>query len=575
MRHLEQATVEGRKLPYRLLPALLFVLVMLGTLGPSSYFLHFDNATLHQNAADLVIGQCWGPSGKPAITLLLALTYWLGGINPLWDMVWLTILGMITMLVFYRITAKLAGTRRWAMLGTLWFLTLPSILYYTRIHMGYPLAFFLLGMLLQSEERYGWAGVAFGMAPTTHANFWVPLLAWLGWSFLLYRGEGRIGKFARLILGLLIPILILEFVRFLFLGKPMGWVQSVLGNVRRHSSFVYQTTWLHIPVMVIFSNGWLNAVLLLVGLAYPAVRRGQHSQLDAAYLTGWSVLGAYALWTGIFHKELVPRMITGVYPLLAMTSTFVAMQLTRLLRERLSLPIWQIVRRVGGAAFVALLGVTFVNNVLDAAVGSRTAYNVIDRAIEQATDTGLPVRYFGNYHAGYFFALKSQAETSINETSLDIITGDRRAVLIFEGGIWGPHETADALADDSRFNPADYAVEVYPHLRLYRPYIADDGRAATARLVEAGRVLPPVRSPQAPVSTVSIWWPREPDGIFQARYEPSEYIYYYQGGCATPPEFGQGNYYHVLAEKAALLWAELRVGRVGHALNLIVTWLRQ
>jgi len=558
-----------------LLPTLLFLMIMLGTLGPGSYFLHFDTPTLSQNAADLVLSGCWGPSGKPGVSLLLSIPFLVGGVNPLWDMAMLTLLGMATLSCFYSLAKQVTNSRRWALLGTLWFISLPSILYYTRIHMGYPLAFFLMGITFQTKKRYGWAGLAFGMVTITHTNFLVPLAAWLGASFLMHTGKGRIRNFARVGVAFLFPILVLEIVRFLFMGQMFAWSLNVFSIVQRHGSRTYQTTWAHIPVLTGVANGWLNGLLLALGIVYPGVRERRDSLPDAIYLAGWLVVAAYSLWTGIWHKELVPRMITGVYPMLAIMTLLTMMKITRRIGIKLTAPMRPFYRLAGILIVIVVLPSMLIDHLLDANIASRTAYPQIEEMMIRAADAGLPVRYFGNFHVGYFYALEHQVETSINETSLDLITGDTRAVMIFENVAGHSNPLQDALENDPRIDLADYDISTFsPHFTAYRPSQIE-GRLGTAGMILQDRTLPSPRSGSAVIGSVTVWWPREPSGTFHARHEPLEFIFYYNEGCITPHRFGEQNYYDLLSEKAVILWNEFGAGDFQEMIDLIFTWIRE
>lgn len=557
-------------------PAFLFLMIMLGTLGPGSYFLHFDTPTLSQNAADLVLGGCWGTSGKPGVSLLLSILFLLGGVDPLWDMVMLTVLGMVMLTCFYSLARYFVKSRRWALLGTLWFASLPIILYYSRFHIGYPLAFFVLGMALQVKKQYGWAGLAFGMVPITHTNFLVPLTTWLGSSFILYQGKTRFRDFIRLGIALLVPILILEITRFLFMGEPFSWSRSLFNIVQKHGARTYHTSWAHIPVVVSTANGLPNALLLLTGIAYPLVRERKISLLDAVYLASWSVIAAYTLWVGIWHKELAQRMIAGVYPMLAIGSLVTVMRTGRRIGKSLSNRNQKFYRLAGALIVAVILPMSFTNHLLDATVASRTAYPQVEQTMIRAAEAGLPVRYFGNFHVGYFFALVHQVETNINEPSLDVITGDTRSVLIFEDvGGKTPNSIPAVLEDDPRINPSDYEIVTYaPHITAYPP-ANTEGRAGTARTLALARELSPPRSDNASRGMVTVWWPREPEGTFQARHEPLEFVFHYDGGCITPRRFGDENYYHTLADKATILWEAIRIGNFEEVVDLVTTWVQE
>lgn len=545
-----QAGSLSRYTPYVwLLPSLIFLFVMAGSLGPGSYFLHFDAATSSLEAADLLRG-CWGTSShKPGIALLLAVPYALGGVNPVWDMVVLSILGAAGFAALTRLAASLTGSVRWAVLGALWFLSLPVVLYYTRIHLGFPLAFFIVGLLLHNERRFFMAGLAFGLTYTAHLSFLIPIGAWIGWSAIFHKGSGRVRAYARLVAGILIPILVVEIQRFLFHGDLLGWNRDVFRDIFRQSGSAGGTTWWHIWAIVRTSNGWLNALLLLSGLAYPLVRRPRVPLMDAVYLAGWSVVGLYTGRVALTHTILLPRLLGGVYPLLALSTLFTLMRLwNRLLPSR------QVIRRVAFAGIVALaLPFSIIQSTLQVTVASRTAYAVVDRVMADAAQRDLPVRYFGNMWVGMFYGLLRHVEVVTNESSLDVLTQDHLSVLIFENPPGGLHPTLAALRADPRFDPTQYKVETYPHLSEYRPR---DGESylSTSDFRSLRRI--PL-TPDVERSTLEVWIPRDPEGAFEARSlvdpEVPAYILHYSGtGCSTPRHYGYGtkNYYDLLFEKA-------------------------
>ncbi|MEJ2150724.1 MAG: hypothetical protein P8Z40_14775, partial [Chloroflexota bacterium] len=132
-----------------LLPALVALLVVLGTLDSSSYFLHFDTATESHAALDLLNGCLGYSASKPLPMWVMVPVLVLGNGSPVWEMVPLAILSALALAALFRLVARLTGSTRWAMVAALWYVSLPTILYYTRIHIGYPLAFFTLGLAAQ------------------------------------------------------------------------------------------------------------------------------------------------------------------------------------------------------------------------------------------------------------------------------------------------------------------------------------------------------------------------------------------------------------------------------------------
>lgn len=562
-----------------MLPGLIALLVAAGSRDSSSYFLHFDTPELHVAAINVIHACGAAATGKPGIVLLLLPFFALGGFNPHWDTLLQTLLAALTIVALYRLLARLTGSRRRAMLGALWFLSLPIILYYTRMHLGYALAFFTLGLMLQAEGRYGWAGLAFGQALTSHLTLLVPLAAWLGFSALvaqLERQPGRVRNFLKLGVSILPPILLIEAYTFFINGIPFGWLRSVIGVGGRVGADPGGTTWTHLWEVVRLPNGWLNAALLLAGVLYPLVRKPRVPLMDAVYLAGWSVVGVYTLRTGLTHTVFLSRLLVGVYPLLAMASTFTLTRLAARIGRRLAPPLRGAYRLALGAVVVVGLPLALVGHTLDAAVGSRTAYHVADAVVAQAGEAGLPVRYAGNQHAAKFAGLRHHVEMSINEDAVDVITGDSRAVLIFE-------DTNDpilaALLADPRFDPSRYTVSTYAHLRPYRPAQAERFFLSTAQAV-ALRKRPHARQPGAEPTRMQVWWPNDPQGTFVARrdvdFEAASYVIHYDGGpCTASRRFGGDTqfYYQVLLERGREVGAALREGDLGGAWDIFWTAL--
>lgn len=565
-----------------LLPGIIFLLVAIGTLSPSSFFLHEDTPTQHIAAIDLTKG-CWGYSAATlAPMVLLALPFAVGGPSPVWEMAILTLLGAAMAAAFYRLTARQTGSRRWAMLGTLWFASLPTILYYTRMHIGYPLAFFALGVTLHVERRYTWAGIALGLALTSHFNYVIPVAAWLGWSFLLDRETRKAPALAQLAGGTLAPLVALETARFLFNGVPFGWVrEEVQDALRLARAGSGDGAWpaTHLLRFVQFSNGWVSMLLIVAGLAYPAVRRPRVPLMDAVALSGWSLIAFYALRISLMHNTfLTPRMFSAAYPLLAVTAAFTLMRLwrgiTTLLAKRTKPANNRILHALGAGVVALAVPAITISNALDALVGTRTGYEAVNRIVAEAGQQGLPVRYFGVFTAGLAFGLRNNAVIAVNETSMDIVAGDTRAVLVFEGS---DHPMLAAVMNDPRIDPSDYTITRYPHRTPYRPDSVEQYGAGPATLRHLDGQ-PFARSPQAEASELVVWWPREPRGTFKARQVREEYIFVYEGGCASPKPFGVNhdrNYYDLLWEKAGIVGRMLAAGDLRGIVEQARTWIRE
>lgn len=551
-----------------LLPATIFLLVALGSMGASSFFLHFDSSLMHVEAVDLLRG-CWGTAGsKPIVSFLLTGVYAVGGPHPVYEIVLLMLTGAVTAASLFSLTAHLSGSKRWAMLGTLWFVSQPTILYYTRMHMGYPLAAFTLGLLLYVRRRYGWAGLAFGVAVPMHVSFVLPLGAWLAIAFVVGERPRRAADLGRLAAGLLLPLIVVDAVYFLYDGILFGWERKIIRDVLYHGP-AYEGTgaWPDVWRAISFSNGALNAALLLSGLAYPLVRKPRVRLMDAAFVSGWVAIVFYTLDAGVRHGLIRPRMWSGAYPLLTVTATFTLMRLAARLRERLSPRAWPFARALGAGLVALALPWTLIAHTLDAAAGSRTAYHEVSRAMAQAAEEGLPVRYFGRPDVGAFFGVADGVEVVTNEFSPDIISRDANAVWVFEGEFAGPHPMLAKARSDSRIDPADYTISRYAHLVPYRPHVIEE-RPIGGRDLVALREQPYVRSPGAEAASLEIWWPRHPQaGAFEARNvlpgEGETFVVHYAGsGCLSTRPYGDGtqNYYDLLAQKGHDLGSALASG---------------
>lgn len=556
-----------------LLAALAFALLAAGSLGPGSYFLHVDTATQHVAAADLIRG-CWGYSAATlAPMVLLAGPFAITGPQPLWEPVILTLLGGAMAAAVCWLIVHLGDSRRWGLLGGLWFLALPSILYYTRMHVGYALVFFTLGVALHVARRYLPAGVMLGLAITSHFNTVVPVALWLGWAFLFDRETRRPITLIKLVAGMALPIVVLEAARFLFTGRPFGWLREEIEDALRLSDQRAGESWpvYHLLRLMAYANGRVNLLLLLIGLGYPLVRRPRQGLADAVAAAGWSLIAFYSLRVSVLHNTfLTPRMFAAAYPLLAVTAALTLMRalqrIDRHLAERWRAP----ARQVATLAVAVLLPLMMLTNALDALAGSHTAYPTASSTVQAAAEAGLPVRYYGVFNAGLFFGQQSGATVNTNEPDESIVTGDHASVLIFEGA---KLPVLRALEADPHVDLADYAITVTPHRSPYRPASIEKYGAGPSDLRDlwAREATPP----DDPGNELVVWWPLDPVGEPQLREIPEDYVYLYQGGCLSPKPYGGGqkNYYDLLAEKATELWQQAAGGDLRGALQRVRVWL--
>lgn len=559
--------------------AVVFLLVAAGTLGPGSYFLHHDTPTQNVAAADLVEG-CWTYTAATlAPMVMLFLPYALFGPSAVYEMVLLSLLGAVLAASLFLLAEAYTRSRRWALLGALWFAGLPIILYYTRTHIGYPLAFYGLGLLLHTRKHYTWAGLAFGLAFTSHFNYLVPLAFWMLWAFITDRETRSIRSMAQLGLGFLLPLLLLETARFFFTGVPFGWLQEEIRDALRlagqtASSESWPVT--HLIRLIGFSNGWLNAVLLLSGVAYPLFRARRPSLMDSIYLSGWSVLVFYSLQVSLLHNTfLTPRMFAAIYPNLALASIYTGWQAADWLKTRLKPASWAVSQVVGCGIVLVVLPLSTLDAALDALVGSRTAYQEVDNLLAEAAASRLPVRYYGNFLTGLYWGHRHDLFVNTNETDVDRVLQDTQAVLVFEDA---DSPALEQFYSSPSFDPAAYTITTIPHRIAYRPAWAENYGVGPQALHDLSWLIYAHR-PNADTTTLVVLWPNRPTGEFAARSDPDQYIFTYEGGCSLPHPFdgpdGAGwNYYHLLWDKLKQLVHTLRTGGVGAGLELVRGWLQ-
>lgn len=565
------SSIETQQRVARWLPVVIFLLIAAGTLGPGSYFLHIDTPTQHVAAWDLLNG-CWGYTAATLFPFtLLLIPYALFGLNPLWEAAILAVLGAVMAWAMFRLVERASGSRRWALLGALWFITLPTVLYYTRMHIGYALVFFTLGLLLHSEERYLVAGLAFGLTLTSHFNTLVPLGLWAIWTFILDRNTRRFKNLLRLGVGFLAPLLLLETVRWLYLGVPFGWVRNVVTDALRLSegTFDEQAHWpvWHLIHWISFANGPVNALVLIVSLLYPLVRNPHQRLMDATFAAGWSLLAFYSIRISLLGNTfLTPRMVATAYPLLALTSIVTLQRLWSLATDSLQGNPRHLLRAAGALVLVIGLPVSILKSALDAAAGSQTAFDALDAAVAQAAVDDLPVRYAGYFPAGLAFGQRHGVPVAINETDPDILAADGRSVRIVQSI---PPDEVDSTLLEQTLNPDRYQRSIVPQAALWRPALLESYGMSPERLREWAPVSAGHRvDAYHPVAV--IYWPDQPQGEFVGRDDPEGLVFYYPGsGCYMPLPIGEGedaiNYYVILGEKARTTWSLLRQGQVGEA----------
>jgi hypothetical protein len=223
-----------------------------------------------------------------------------------------------------------------------------------------------------------------------------------------------------------------------------------------------------------------------------------------------------------------------------------------------------------------VIAVSLVHSTLEAAVGGRTAFADLAHVMQRAAKEGRPVRYFGNFHIAYYYGALYGVEVSMNDRSIEAISSDTQAVMIFEDSVRTRSRALEDVVEDPRIDPANYDVVNYPHMSGMRPAIIEEYGISPEDLVRFEGLM--AGSDNFTTGTIQVWWPRNPSGEFHPREDKADYVYYYSGsGCTAPRRFTNDtqNYYDVLGIKLASLWQSIRSGDFGGAFEDMKTWIRE
>lgn len=525
-----------------LLAALLFGLVAAGSLTANSIFLHFDAPTQHAAAVDLLHG-CWGfTSHKPLIMFLLAAPFALFGPDPVWELVLLSVLGMATASSVWTVLRRTTDSARWALIGALWFTSLPAVLYSLRIHIGYPLAFFTLGVVLHVRRRPLWAGFCFAAGSLSHGSLLLPVALWGLTTVAFDRETRQWPNLWRLAAGFIGLWLAVELVRFLYVGEPFGWFKGVvIGEMLRQNASKAAGGPTYLLRLLALANGWPNVALLLVGWLYPLLRRPRQPLLDAIAATGWGLIAFFA-YRALRDQQVLARLYVAAYPLLVITAVVTARRGLRWLATRaVRFPI----ERWGAALASLAVALALIANTIGVAGVSVSGYRAAGEAVRRAAAEGLPVRWYGNYQAALFYARRDGAEMLAVNSSIDAgaVMGDTQAVLIFEYDKKNFAEVVAVLETEGWAEAGSYTITVVPH---YPP----SANRQSQGFLDAEQ-LDDLRSNLASndKAHLAIWWPARRSGTFIPSLEGT--AFYYPGtGCLSRPMYGGGtkHFYQILWE---------------------------
>jgi hypothetical protein len=519
------------------------------TTPASAYFLHFD-APLQGYAAIALVRGCWEYATEKmvGVYLLAPLFQWLGP-SPVWEIGVLAGLAAVTVALTYEMARLFSGSRPAGLLAALLLLALPSFGYFSRMHIGYVMPCLLLAWLAVWRQRWGWAGLGFGLVLIAHFGYAVVVLVSvvvLALMFLRPAGflqpphrsgrkepwprpgaradgspapreraavwSGPAQRAARgwrhgLAFGLAaaLPILVVEAHFFAYMGRPWQWLKGVASagyiwtGVRQ--GVTLHANWLWAPQTLIESNGVLLAALLGVGVLSPLVFWPSRRKL-AFWLALAGSVAAFA-FIALLRGAFIARALGPLYPLGAVCTAVVAAAAVKRLPAG-----WP--RRVATAAALLGLAALVVNAGLFIREFSRTPFPAIGGWIRAAGAAGQPVKY-NNQWVGLFFAQQHGTE---------MLTGDGRwieaddtgqAVLIFE---------RQAPANLTRTGYTIETADVNAAIDLRYPALARD--ADIPRHAE-------------------VWWPSGTAAPLRPEDPLPPSVYYYSGsGCVSPPAYAGG-----------------------------------
>jgi hypothetical protein len=501
------------------------------SLQRGSYFLHWDVASQHVAALDFLRG-CWGyDAGKPLIMFVLALTYGLFGASPVLESALLVLAAGLAAASLFLVARTALPGRGWALAATLWYFAWPTTLYYTRIHLGYPLALFLAGLAAGTRGHDFLSGALLALGILAHPGLALPALAWLAAAAALSQ-QRSLKRMLMRVAGSALTLLLLEALRYAYTGETFGWWQGQLTDVRAYSGTGGGTRWSHVLEAFWLANGGLHATLCLIGIAafLATVRRHGRSPGDPVFATALTVFAFYAVRTGAGVAGFNMRLLLGVKPLLAITAmTGVA----HAIPARRWSP-----RPPARALLATLLLVPAVSGFASARRISGSAYPELERAFLQATSLSIPVRYFGQPYAALFFGVKHNVETLANASDFNTVPlHTPAAVVVVEA-----RTSADTRPVAQALAAAD--IVEYDYRALPHPILSSRLRAMEEAFFPSTRQLWEIaRTPDPEKPELAIWVPRNPSVVPPASYTdagqvPYEWLSYYyhgDGGCQIVP----------------------------------------
>ncbi len=497
------------------------LLLSLATTAPSAYFLHFDAPTQDYMAA-IWMQNCWEHVTEKILpVLLLAPIFRVFGPAPHWETLLLMIATATSLATVYELTRLFNGTRLAGIIAALLLAALPAFQYFSRIHLGYPIPFLLLGWLMIWHKRWALAGACFGLAITAHYNSWAPV----GLSLLAAMSFSRPPTWKnRLIFGtsFAAPLLAVDGLFFLYNGVAFEWNRSVFTEITRLSRLGDATpkpNWLWVGETVITSNGLILALVLATGIFAPLILFRRDKAGLAVSLTCVVLASLYTVQAGLGRAFLVSRVLASAYPFWAICSASVCANMLGRLRP---VPL----RRIGAGIVILGLAGAIAHTAIFIREFTETLYPQIEQAFIKAAEEKRPVRHEGNRWIPLFFAQIYEIELLTNDSRWIKADSPGQAVLIFE------HESPGTL---SRDNYRIESLEIGSTTDALYPGLMEE--AGIPRRFE-------------------IWWPAGASSLIGNQINLPSYSAYYSGsGCVTPPPYGAGTlYFHQLVWQKITNW---------------------
>ena len=479
------------------------LLLSLATTDSSAYFLHFDTPTQDYMAATW-LQNCWEHVTEKILpVLLLAPFFWLFGPDPHWETLLLLIATAVSLATVYELTRLFNGSRLAGLMATLLLTALPAFQYFSRIHLGYPTPFLLLGWLMIWHKRWAWAGACFGLAITAHYNLWVPV----GLSVLVLAVFSRPDTWKNWLtfgLAFAVPLLAVDGLFFFYNGVAFEWNRSVFTEVLRLSKLgegAPKPNWLWVGQTVIASDGLILTLVLAIGVFTPLILFRRDKTGLALSLTFIAVATLYTVQAGLGRAFLVSRVLAPSYPFWAICSTTVVSSLIDGLRQ------FSLKHISKGIIVIGLAGV-ITHTAIFIHQFTQTPYPRIEQVFVKAAKENRPVRHGGNRWIPLFFAQTYGVELLTNDSRWIEANTPGQAVLIFE------NQSPSIL---SRDNYQVESVEV----------------SSAADAVYAG-----LTTEAAIPRHFEIWWPTGTSSSIGKPSNMPQYSTYYGGsGCVTPPPY--------------------------------------